>query len=896
MTGLTQAEGTIVDPAGAVWVADAKAGFCRVQPPSGTTPGRIDNPLTSTDTAPVTCLGGSLAKHNDGPTVPGAPAFVDPTPGQPNSGDELAFVPDSTPGSSDVVRALWNPDTELFEYYDRLQVLDGDLRPNSAATGPDGNVYLSFARARVIMRLTYPDIQHPSVETLASAAGPVKAVAAAQSGNNVIVYVAEANGITKFTAPPEETLTNLTPSSAFNVKANALFVDPATNTLYAGTASGTTSLDAGKDIVAKITLSNGTVDTQWATGFSMVTGLGMLSGQVLAMDDKGLITSGTPSGQGIMYRLTAGPTVAVTGGPTLANGQQAPNPPATNNPRPTFTVASTPAGAALQCAITQGTATPTWADCTSGTFTPPSALADGAYTFRVQATASGATATRDVTVDTVAPTVTATPAAGTYGSGQTISLAANETGASIYYTTDGSTPTTSSTKYTAPIPMASMTLKYIGVDLATNASAVASQTYTLDSTAPVVSASPAPGVVNAGTQVTLTSSKPGTIYYTTDGSTPTTSSTKYTGPITLNTSTTIKAIAVDSVGNTSAVATFTYSVNDGVAPVITASPQGGQYASGTQITLSSNKPNTTIYYTTDGSTPTTSSTTYSSPLSLTANMTLKYFGVDQFGNASAVATQTYTVTTAPSGWRDFTNDGKNDVFAYDSSGTGWVYPGNGSGSWLNRVAAGTGWNSYTLVTASQDLNGDGVSDVVARDSSNTLWLFRGNGSGGWNARVQLATGLSSINLIVGAGDFNGDKKTDLIMRDTSGNLWLYPGNGTGGLGTRTQLGQGWDAMNAIVSTGDFNGGGANDLIARDTSGNLWLYPGNGSGGFNARTQIGQGWTGYTIVGIGDFNGDKKPDLLGRDSNGNLWLYPGTGTGGFTSRSQVGWGWNGYTLP
>ena len=44
VTGLTQAEGTIVDPAGAVWVADAKAGFCRVQQPSGTTPGRIDNP------------------------------------------------------------------------------------------------------------------------------------------------------------------------------------------------------------------------------------------------------------------------------------------------------------------------------------------------------------------------------------------------------------------------------------------------------------------------------------------------------------------------------------------------------------------------------------------------------------------------------------------------------------------------------------------------------------------------------------------------------------------------------------------------------------------------------------------------------------------------------------
>jgi hypothetical protein len=53
----------------------------------------------------------------------------------------------------------------------------------------------------------------------------------------------------------------------------------------------------------------------------------------------------------------------------------------------------------------------------------------------------------------------------------------------------------------------------------------------------------------------------------------------------------------------------------------------------------------TIYYTTNGSTPTTSSSVYSSPISISATTTLKYYAVDPSSNASAVATQTYTKAT-----------------------------------------------------------------------------------------------------------------------------------------------------------------------------------------------------------------------------------------------------------
>jgi hypothetical protein len=71
-------------------------------------------------------------------------------------------------------------------------------------------------------------------------------------------------------------------------------------------------------------------------------------------------------------------------------------------------------------------------------------------------------------VDTGAPTTTASPAGGTYNASVTVTLTANES-ATIYYTTDGSTPTTSSSVYTVPLVLSSdATLKYFAKDLAGN--------------------------------------------------------------------------------------------------------------------------------------------------------------------------------------------------------------------------------------------------------------------------------------------------------------------------------------------------------------------------------------------------------------------------------------------
>ena len=81
------------------------------------------------------------------------------------------------------------------------------------------------------------------------------------------------------------------------------------------------------------------------------------------------------------------------------------------------------------------------------------------------------------TADTTPPTVTATPAGGTYDAPVSVSLEADET-ATIYYTTDGTTPTTSSSVYEEPISIsAETTLRFFAVDDAGNQSTVESEQY-----------------------------------------------------------------------------------------------------------------------------------------------------------------------------------------------------------------------------------------------------------------------------------------------------------------------------------------------------------------------------------------------------------------------------------
>jgi len=155
--------------------------------------------------------------------------------------------------------------------------------------------------------------------------------------------------------------------------------------------------------------------------------------------------------------------------------------------------------------------------------------------------------------------------------------------------------------------------------------------------------SPPGGTYDRPQSVAISDATPGaTIYYTTDGSTPTTASTVYTGPIAVTRTTTIKAMATANGMVSSSVATAVYTLR---AATPTFNPPGGTYLVPQYVSISDASPGVTIYYTTDGSTPTTASTVYTSPILVVTTLgptTIKAMAVAPGWSQSAVASATYT--------------------------------------------------------------------------------------------------------------------------------------------------------------------------------------------------------------------------------------------------------------
>lgn len=459
--------------------------------------------------------------------------------------------------------------------------------------------------------------------------------------------------------------------------------------------------------------------------------------------------------------------------------------------------------------------------------------------------------TATYTIDTVAPTVTISPVAGTYSSTQSVTISANET-ATIYYTINGTTPTTSSTVYSAPISVtATETIKYLAVDTAGNqttgsalytidtvapdpvtsltAGTVTSTTVPLTWTAPVATdvskyevayssdggtnytiatsslAAPATsytvtgltasttytirvvaidGAGNRSTSVTVlattsTSSTPpsnvtgltaGTlnitsfnvswtpssstnvanyeIAYSTDGTNYTVAGTvgysvygyTVTG-LTANTAYTIRVVAIDNASNRSTGATvsgttLTLGTTDSTVPVVKVYPNTATFASNKTLTVTIIPDETaTVYYTLDNSTPTTSSSVYSAPLTISATTTLKYFAKDTSGNSSAVATTTYTKQTFATPNTATVTSGLLHSYDFSSASEGTT------------IADNSGTMPLTLTSYKTDgtegLTGSGLRSTTAGYASNSTVANLGMTTPGSSFTVVL---MSSLNI------------------------------------------------------------------------------------------------------------------------------------------------------
>jgi len=161
------------------------------------------------------------------------------------------------------------------------------------------------------------------------------------------------------------------------------------------------------------------------------------------------------------------------------------------------------------------------------------------------------------------------PGGGTYTSAQSVTITTATSGASIRYTTDGSTPTSAAgTLYTGPVSIsATTTLKAIAYKSGSTDSSVTSATYTISAPVQVAAPtfSPGGGSYTSAQSVTITTATSGaSIRYTTDGSTPTaTTGTIYSSPVSIGATTTLKAIAYKSGSTDSSVTSATYTINTG---------------------------------------------------------------------------------------------------------------------------------------------------------------------------------------------------------------------------------------------------------------------------------------------------------------------------------------------
>ena len=254
------------------------------------------------------------------------------------------------------------------------------------------------------------------------------------------------------------------------------------------------------------------------------------------------------------------------------------------------------------------------------------------------------------------------PGSGSYSSVQLVTLSDATPGAVIHYTTDGTTPTASSASYSArPITVSnSQTIQAIAVASGYANSAVAAARYTINLAMTTASllASINPAAVGETVTFTLTV-KPtsgsgiptGTITFSVDGGARAVVSLDGTGNARYSSHSLgagSHAIVAFYSGNSSYAPSSASLIEDigGVAATPTFSPVPGMYSSSQPVTITDSTPGSVIYYTTNGTAPSASSTKYTGGITVASTESIQAIAVASGYSNSAVASAIYII--APS--------------------------------------------------------------------------------------------------------------------------------------------------------------------------------------------------------------------------------------------------------
>lgn len=150
------------------------------------------------------------------------------------------------------------------------------------------------------------------------------------------------------------------------------------------------------------------------------------------------------------------------------------------------------------------------------------------------------------------------------------------------------------------------------------------------------------GVYNETLSITIKGNALGTVYYTLDRTVPTIDSTVYETPILLESGDyVIKAIFVNAYGIESEAVTQHYVINRSAPDGPVVKPESGTYAEPVLITALYDA-ETSVYYTTDGSTPDRSSIRYRDPIEMPYGVSnFAFITYDASGLCSKVVNRSY---------------------------------------------------------------------------------------------------------------------------------------------------------------------------------------------------------------------------------------------------------------
>ncbi len=468
-------------------------------------------------------------------------------------------------------------------------------------------------------------------------------------------------------------------------------------------------------------------------------------------------------------------------------------------------------------------------------------------------------------------TPTFSPAAGTYAEAQNVTISCETEGATIFYTTDGTTPDTLSTVYSTPISISeTTTVKAIAMKVGLNNSSVATATYTIEaplttmdeifakataagSTATSVTITFNNWVVTgvAGSNAYLTDGTKGLIIYGSghgftvgdhltgtasckvqlyQGSSELTNLKTTTTGLTVTPGTTVEPVVM-TIGQitsgvyTGAVITINNVSYDGTDAVLsdgtntikpfnklysgmsftdgesynvtglylqynavkeimprnagdielvqtpgtqvatpTFSPEAGTYTEAQTVTISCETEGATIYYTTNGSTPDTLSSVYSTPISISETTTVKAIAMKEGCSNSEVATAEYVISTTPvtDGFKKLLSHNDlarisdtTEVMIVDVTGSKALTSANGTSSAPTAVA----------VTIDDDVISGDIDDALLWNvhkvaggymftvkGDSTKWLYSTNSNNG----VRIGTNEANVWTVdIAEGTYHG---------------------------------------------------------------------------------------------------------------------------------------------